>query len=240
MSANKIKIHKPLSPLFEARVAGFAWLMTILTSMVGFLVVRSLIVSGNAAATATNILNHESLFRFAFVATLIGGAFYMGVTVLVYGLLKPVNRNLSLFAAFCGVAGIAIGAAGALNFLAPLGMFGSYAAAFTPNQWQEQALAALKLDEQGFNLSMVYFGLQCVSAGYLIARSTFIPRILGVLLAIGGASYVISSFATLLSPSFGGALTPLIIPAALIGEGSLTVWLLVKGVNEERWNALAE
>jgi hypothetical protein len=101
------------------------------------------------------------------------------------------------------------------------------------------ALMSLRLDGHGFNLAMVFFGLQCLLIGCLVVRSTFLPRILGVLLAIGGSSYIISSVATFLAPAFGARLTPFIVPAALLGEGSLTLWLLVKGLNAERWKEQA-
>jgi hypothetical protein len=86
---------------------------------------------------------------------------------------------------------------------------------------------------------MVFFGIQCISIGYLVARSTFLPRILGVLLAIGGTCYVIVSFANFLAPSFGSHLVPFMMPIALIGEGLLGGWLLIKGVNVQRWNQQA-
>ena len=82
---------------------------------------------------------------------------------------------------------------------------------------------------------MVFFGVQCISIGYLVARSTFLPRVLGILLGIGGTCYVIASFATFLIPSFGPHLVPFVFPVALIGEGSLTLWLLVKSVNIQQW-----
>jgi len=96
------------------------------------------------------------------------------------------------------------------------------------------SMIALKLPMHIFFIGMVFFGIQCILIGYLVARSTFLPRILGVLLAIGGTSYVIASFANFLLPA-GASLVLFIMPVALIGEGSLTVWLLVKGVNEQRW-----
>ena len=101
------------------------------------------------------------------------------------------------------------------------------------------ALAALRLYEQAFLIAMVFFGLQCVLVGCLIVRSTFLPRILGVLLALGGLSYVISSLASFLAPAFGARLAPFIVPAAILGEGSLTLWLLLMGVNAQRWNEQA-
>ena len=100
-------------------------------------------------------------------------------------------------------------------------------------------MVSLKLQMQVFSIGMVFFGIQCISIGYLVARSTFLPRILGVLLAIGGTCYLISSFANFLIPSFGARLLPFIMPVALIGEGSLGLWLIVKGVNVQRWNEQA-
>jgi hypothetical protein len=225
------------SPRLKARIAGGLWLMVIVAGMSAFLTRSPLIVRGDAAATATRILASESLFRFGFVTDLIAGVCYLAVTVLLYGLLKPVSRSLSLLAAFFGLAGVAIGSAISITNLATLILLGDgqYSSAFTTSQLQAMAMMSLRLYVQGFNLAMAFFGFQCFLIGCLIIRSTFLPRILGVLLAIGGSSYIISSFATFLAPAFGARLAPFIIPAALLGEGSLTLWLLVKGVNEQRW-----
>ena len=229
------------SPRFKARMAGGLWLMVIATGTFAFLAGATLIVRNDAVATATNILAAERFYRLGFVADLIAGACYMGVTVLLYDLLKPVSRSVSLLAAFFGLGGIAIGAATSLVRLAPLVLLRSdqYLSTFTPNQLQTMALAALRLYEQAFLIAMVFFGLQCVLVGCLIVRSTFLPRILGVLLALGGLSYVISSLANFLAPAFGARLAPFIIPAAILGEGSLTLWLLLMGVNAQRWNEQA-
>ena len=96
------------SPRFKARIAGGLWLMVIVAGMTAFVIRSPLVVSGDAAATATKILASESLFRLGFGADLIAGACYMGVTVLLYRLLKPVSRSLSLLAAFFGLAGVAM------------------------------------------------------------------------------------------------------------------------------------
>ncbi|HWS89635.1 MAG TPA: DUF4386 domain-containing protein [Pyrinomonadaceae bacterium] len=229
------------SPLGKARAAGALWLTVIAASVVAVVFQSRLVVRDDAALTANNIAASESLFRLSVVVDLFAGACYMGVTVLLYVLLKPAGRSLSLFAAFSGLAGVVVGAAAALLRLAPLVLLGGAgdAAAFTPTQQQALAMTALKLEGSGFNVAMVYFGLQCVSVGYLIVRSTFLPRVLGVLLAVGGASYVLSSFANILSPPVGALLFPFIVPTAIVGEGALTLWLLFKGVNVERWRERA-
>jgi hypothetical protein len=104
---------------------------------------------------------------------------------------------------------------------------------------QALALTSLKLYVLGFSIGMVLFGIQCILIGSLVARSTFLPRVLGVLLSVGGLGYVIVSFTNFLTPLLGPRLTPFVMPLALIGEGSLTVWLLVKGVNVQRWKEQA-
>ena len=224
------------SPRLKARIAGACWLLCIVAGMVGFIAGGPLIVANDAAATATNILANESLFRFGFAANLISGLSYVGVTVFMYYVLKPVSRSLSLLAAFFGLAGVAIGGVAWVSNLVPLTLLhgDQYLSALTASQLQALSLAALKLQTHVFFIGMVFFGIQCISIGYLVARSSFLPRILGVLLGLGGTCYVIASFANFLLP-LGARLMPFVVPVALIGEGSLTVWLLIKGLNEQRW-----
>jgi len=233
--------NSELSPRFKARAAGALWWLCIISGMAGFVVGAPLIVANDATATATNILAKESLFRLGFAADLISGVSYVGVTAFIYYLLRPVSRSLSLVGAFFGLAGVAIGGGSWIIHLTPLLLLhaDSYLGAFTTNQLQAMSLAALKLQAQVFPIGMVFFGIQCISIGYLVARSTFLPRILGVLLAIGGTCYVIVSFANFLAPSFGPHLVPFLMPVALIGEGLLSGWLLVKGVNVQRWSEQA-
>ena len=163
------------------------------------------------------------------------------MTTLTYELLKPVSRSGSLLSAIFGLIGCAVKILSRLFFFAPLLVLGGahYLRVFSAEQLHALALLLLRLDYHAETIAMVFFGFQCLLMGCLIVRSTFLPRILGVLLAIGGSSYVISSFANFLAPAFGARLAPFILPAALVGEGSLTVWLLVIGVNVQRWNERA-
>ena len=235
------KPNLEVTPLFQARMAGGLWWLCIVAGMVGFAAGAPLVVANDATATATNILAKESFFRLGFVADLISGLSYVGVTAFIYYLLRPVSRSLSLLGALFGLAGVAIGGASWVIHLTPLLLLhgDQYLTVFTTSQLQALSLAALKLQAQVFPIGMVFFGIQCISIGYLVARSTFLPRILGVLLAIGGTSYVIVSFANFLAPSFGPHLVPFLMPIALIGEGLLGGWLLVKGVNVQSWNEQA-
>lgn len=225
------------SPVRQARIAGACWLLCIVAGLASFMAAGPLIVANDAAATGANVLANESLYRLGFALDLISGASYLVTTVFIYFVLKPVGRSLSLLAAFFGLAGVAIGGVAWVSRLGLLVLLhgDQYLSAFNTSQLQAMALIALKLQLQVFTIGMVFFGVQCISIGFLVARSTFLPRILGILLSIGGTSYVIASFASFLIPSFGAHLISFVLPVALIGEGSLTVWLLVKGVNIQRW-----
>ena len=229
------------SPQLKARAAGGLWWLCIISGMFGFVAGGPLIVANNATATAANILAKESLFRLGFVADLVSGLAYVGVTAFIYYLLRPVSRSMSLVGASFGLGGVAIGGASWVIHLTPLLLLhgDQYLTAFTVSQLQAMSLAALKLQAQAFPIGMVFFGIQCISIGYLIARSIFLPRILGIILAIGGTCYVIVSFANFLAPPVGPHLVPFLMPVALIGEGALGGWLLVKGVNVQRWNEQA-
>ena len=224
------------SPHRKARIAGVFYLLEMLTGAFAIIFVGGrLFVFGDAAATATNILAHESLFQLGFAANLIQFACYVAVTGLFYDLFKPVNKSLSLLAAFFSLVGCAIGAVSCLFEFAPLTVLGGaqYLNVFTLEQLQALSLMFLKLYGQLFNISFVFFGFYCLLIGYLIFRSTFLPRILGVLMAIAGLGWL-----TFLSPALTHALSPYILAAGL-GEVSLTLWLLVAGVNAERWKEQA-
>ena len=229
------------SPVLQARIAGACWLLCILAGVGGFIAAGPLIVANDAAATAANILAKESWYRLGFAFDLISGASYLVTTVFLYHVLKTVGRSLSMLAAVFGLAGVAIGGVAWVSRLGLLVLLhgDQYLSAFTMSQLQAMSMIGVKLQLQVFSIAMVFFGVQCISIGYLVARSTFLPRVLGILLGLGGTSYVIASFASFLIPSFGPHLIRFVFPVALIGEGSLTLWLLVKGVNIQRWNEQA-
>jgi len=229
------------SPGSKARAAGFFWLMTILTGMFAFLIGGSFVVPGDAATTAANIMAHEPLYRWAFVSNLIATVCYLVATLFIYVLLKPVNRNISLLGAFFSLTGCASGGVSCLLYLAPIGILSGakYLSVFSVEQLQALALTFVTLSLQVSDIGLVFFGLQCLSVGYLIRRSTFLPRILGVLLAITGLCYLTNSLANFLSLLFKAYLLPFVAAGGLLGEGSLSLWLLVKGVNVQRWKEQA-
>jgi hypothetical protein len=226
------------SPRFKARMAGVLYLLTILARVIADAFVRNrLVVSDNAAATATNIMAHQPLFRLGFAADIIAFASYIALTALLYELFKPVNRSLSLVAAFFSLVACVVQAISSLFHLAPLVLLGGapYLSAFAVEQLQALALVFLRLRAAAYhNIGLVFFGLYCLLVGILILRSSFLPRILGVLMVLGGLSYVL-----FLSPALVRSLHPYILVFPGVGQISLTLWLLVIGVNVQRWKKLA-
>jgi hypothetical protein len=215
-----------------------AWI----TATAGFaeIVRGKLVVYGDAAATAHNILTHEMLFRWAFAGDVIAATLYIAYTLLLYKLFRPVNSSLALLAAFFSLVGCAIGGLNCLFHLASLVVLGGAQSlsAFDLGQLQALALMFLKLHAQGYTIGMVLFGSYNLLIGYLIFRSTFLPRILGVLLAMSGLCYQIGNFATFLSPAFAAHLFPYILVPG-VAELLLALWLVVMGVNVQRWQEQA-
>src|SRR6266850_1338672 len=225
------------SPRFTARTAGVFWLLTILTGTFAMIALDKPVVSGDAAATAANILAHEPSLRWGVAGNLIAGVCYVAATLFVYVLLKPVNRNLSLLAAFFSLLGCATGVLSNLFQLAPLVVLGGaqYLSVFPVGQLQALAYMFLKLSAQASNIGFIFFGLHCLLVGCLILRSTFLPRIVGALMVFAGLGWLTLSFSSLLSPPFARSLFPYIVLPGFLGEASLTLWLLVIGVNDQRW-----
>jgi Domain of unknown function (DUF4386) len=216
-TAGTIERISETSPRLKARVAGVCQLLEAVTAASpGVFILGRLVVSGNAAATAANILGHERLFWLGFASSLIGVAFHIAWALLMYELLKPVNRTLSLLAAFFVLVSCAMQALTSLLYIAPLLILqsGSSLSAFTAAQVQALALMFLRLNQYAYNIDLVFFGLWCVLTGYLIFRSTFLPRILGVLLAISGLGWVIYLYPPLAYHLF----IPYIAAASALGE----------------------
>src|SRR2546423_3276597 len=229
------------SPLFKARRAEFFWLMTIIPGMFAFIAGGRLFVAGDAAATAANVMAHVSLYRVAFVSNLIATACYLAVTLFVYLLLKPVNRSVALFGVFVSLIGCAVAPTSSLLFIAPLDILATNQSlsGFTTAQLQAQALTFLTLSMQINDIGMVFFVCHVLSIGYLIRRSTFLPHWLCILLFIAGICYLTNYFASFLDLPFKTYLLPFVAICCLLGEGSLTGWFLVKGVNVRRWSEQA-
>lgn len=230
-----------MSPRSTARVAGLLYLAVIGLGSASLVVAPALVVAGDAATTAKNILNSEHLFRLSFVLNLVTTAAYVGVSAVFYELFKPAGRTLSVVAAFFGLTGCAVGAAISLDGLSPVLLLkgAPYLATFSTEQLQTLSLTSLRLSSVGGNVALMFFGFYCLSLGFLIVGATFLPRVLGVFMAISGTAWLIGSLASILVPAFANQVLPYTMAAAIFGESALTLWLLVVGVNDSKWRAQA-
>lgn len=229
------------SPRSLARMAGALYLVNIVGGAIaiGF-VPAALIVDGNPAATAHNIVANELLYRSALAAHLIVTVTNVPLAVIFYELFKVVNRRVALLVVFFTLVGTAVESASLLNQFATLAVLkgAQYSSALTSQQLQ--ALAYIPLALPAYDVSAVFFGFYALAIGYLVFKSTFLPRVIGGLLALDGLAYLTYSFADILSPTFAAHLVPWIQLPVLPAEGSLCVWLLVAGVNAQRWSERAK
>jgi uncharacterized protein DUF4386 len=212
----------------NARTIGVVYLLYFLTAFFGAFLVKGLVVPGDAAATANSLLAHEALYRSGFAFGLIANTFYVALTALFYGLFEPVNPSISLLAAFLSLVGCAIQIFGGLFQLAPFVILrdSQFLSAFTVEQLQTAAMLSLKLYSQTFSISLVLFAFYDLLIGYLIFRSTFLPRSLGMLLMFAGVGWL-----TTLWPPLAAALSSFVIALGGLAEILLMLWLVVKGVN---------
>jgi hypothetical protein len=227
------------SPQIYARICGWLYLIVIAAGIFGLIVSSKIIVSGDAAATANHLQASETLWRLGFASNIFAGACYVAVTLMLYVLLKPVDSNLAILAAFFSVVGCAVGGAAALGQIAPLLLLSGadYLKTVDPQQLQALALLSIKLSGYGTQIGLIFFGFYCFFIGYLIFRSGYLPKTIGVLLEIGGICYLVDSFAYFVAPAFDANLSPYILAPPGIAELSLCLWLIVMGVDVPKWNA---
>jgi hypothetical protein len=223
------------SPQPYARTAGWLYLGVIVGAIFAEAFVRQkLIVSGNATQTAQNIIAHASLFRLGFVGDLLALVCDIALAVLLYVLLRPINKTLSLLAAVFELAGDAIGGVISLGHLAAGLVLGStkYLSVLPTEQLHAMALLSLDLHEYGYDLELVPIAFRDMLLGYLIFKSGYLPRIIGVLLPIAGLNFLANSVADFLGVEYSvpGSFFP-----GLIAEGLLCLWLIVMGVNLPKW-----
>ncbi len=221
------------SPRRLARATGALYLLTILTGAFaeGFVADR-LVAPADAAATAANILANRPLFEASFAVYLVEMACQVAMTALFYELLKPAGKIVSLLAAFLALTGCVIKAFARTFYAAPLLVLGGapYLAPFDSDELQALALLFLKLNIVGAGIALVFFGFSTLLQGYLFLRSTFLPRFLGVLALLGGVGWL-----SFLYPPLGLRLFPVIAAMGLLGAAATIFWLLVFGVDEQRW-----
>jgi hypothetical protein len=226
------------SPQVYARIGGGLYLMIIAAGLFAEAFVRDrLVVPTDAGATAANITAHALLFRLGIAADLSTFVCAIPLTMILYVLLKPVNANVALLMLIFNVVQDAIGGLNALNTYRPLQVLtgADYLKVFSPAQLQAMAMLSLKAHSVGFGIALIFFGFSCLALGYLIFASGFLPKTLGLLIAIAGACYLINSFVLILSPRLSSMLFPSILLPAFVGELALALWLTFRGVNMRQW-----
>jgi hypothetical protein len=218
-----------------ARTAGILFLVTIIAGGFGEAYVQSkIIVSGDANATAKNVIASVAMFRWGFASYLVEALCDVTLAWLFYLLLRPVHRHLALLGLCFGLVSTAVYAFAELFYFAALVTLNSAAAlrAFSPEQLNALALLCLRLSGYGGWIFLAFYGVPSVIRGYLIARSTYLAKLLGALLMLGGIGFIARDFAVVLMPSLASGL--LLLPMAVAGV-LLTFWLLVKGVDVVEW-----
>ena len=222
-----------------ARAAGVLFLVSFIAGGFGEAYVPSrIIVSGDAAATAENIRILNALFRLGFAGYLVEAVCDIALALIFYVLLKAVHKDVSLLAAFFGLVSTTLFAVAEIFYLAPALILGGagYLQTLSPDQLNTLALLSLKLYGYAAAMFTVFFGVAWILRAYLIYGSGYLPKFLGVLMAIGGLGFVARNFALVLAPAYASnSLLLLLMPGALL----LTVWLLVKGVDIPKWQEKA-
>lgn len=235
------------SPRTLARLAGLFFLLTILGGIVAqALISQRLIDFSDAAATANNILSNKGLFQFGFAIYLIEMACQVATATLLYQLLKPVNRTIALLALLLEVTGIIIKTVSRVFFISPLfvleasvssgtGAISTILSGFSAAQLQSVALILLKVNDFGAATALAFFGMSTPLIGYLIFKSRFLPRWLGLLVMVAGLGWL-----TFLYPPLGYGAFMILAPLGLLSALVKIFWLLVFGVNEEKWQETAQ
>lgn len=207
----------------------------------GELLIRNkLIVPGNPIATTQNIANSPMLWRVGIFGDLVMHLLDLVLGVVYYTLFKRVNKSLALLSLLFGMIQTAVLVANKMNLVMPLLLLGDahYLKAFSQEQLQALSYLSITAHEYGFGIGLTFFGVSCLIDGYLIFTSGFLPRFLGIMIFLVGLCYLLNTFLLIFSPKLEGSLFAMVFgPVIFIGEFSMCLWLLIKGVNVKKWEA---
>ncbi|MBU4435603.1 MAG: DUF4386 domain-containing protein [Alphaproteobacteria bacterium] len=217
-------------PQLYARSAGALYLLVIVFGAFSEGYLRGLlVVPGDAAATVARIVAKPDLWRLGVAANLVVPLIAIVQLWLEYLLLRPAGRNLALLFVLLNAASLAVEAVSKVFELMvlPLAAGGG----------DPHGLAAMALlgHDMAFNVALIFFGAACLVSGTLIFRSAYLPRALGILMQVAGASYLVVTASSLFAPKLADVVSPMAFALILSGEGSLCLWLLIMGVRRDRW-----
>ena len=230
------------SPQVYARIGGLAYLIIIVAGAMGEIFIRSkLVVADNPQATCQNISDSPILWRVGIFGDLLMHVMDLVLGIVYYTLFKRINKQLALLSLLFSMIQTAVLVANKMNLVMPLFLLNndSYLKAFDPQQLKALSYLSIKAHEYGFGIGLIFFGFACLIDGYLIFKSGFLPKILGLMIFVAGICYLTNSFLLIFSPATEGLLFPIILGLlAFIGEFSMCLWLLIKGVHVKKWEAL--
>jgi hypothetical protein len=223
-----------------ARLAGGLYLVIFVCGLFSEVVVRSSIIElGDPTTTTQNLLDATGLFRLGFLTDLAMVVADVATAVLIYVLLAPVNRTVSLAAAAFRLIQSAVLGANLLNHLMAVQLLEGEGLlhGYTTEQRDSLVLQSLEAHRFGYFIALVFFAVHLVLLGWLVHRSGYLPRWLGWLLGTAAAGYLIDSLWFFVSPGYDGAFSPLVLAPALVAELSLLLWLVTRGVEPRGWEA---
>jgi hypothetical protein len=230
------------SPQTYARIGGILYLLIIGLGIFYQVIVRdSIMVPGDSMATMANLKENEFFWRLGIVAEFLSAIAGFGLVLVMYQLTKVVNKDLAMLAAFFNLAATTIQTVYILQLVEALFPIGtsSYLLAFTPEQLGAMISLSMKSHVFGFGIALLMFGPYFLITGYLIYKSNYLPKFIGVLYNISGMGYLVNSFMLILAPQLSGIVFMIIVLPVLTGELSLALRLLMKGVNEVEWKKYA-
>jgi len=229
------------SPQLYVRLGGLMYLFIIIGGIFSELFIRGkLVVSGDAVATSNNIIQSFSLWRIGIGADLLMHVLDIPLMLIIYLFLRRVNKNIALLILLFNLIQTAVLAADILNLVAAMLPLENavYLKAVDPNVWMAQSYLSIKLHNYGLGVGLIFFGFVCILEGYLIYKSRFFPRWIGILMQIAGACYLVNSLSLLLAPAIAGMIFPVILVPCLVAELSFCLWMIIKGINIQQWNKL--
>jgi len=213
-----------------ARQAGALYFVFMIVAIIDQFIFPKMLVSGDAAATASNIVAGEQTYRLGIVLGFATHVIFLFLVVTLYRLFKDVDETPAMLMVVLVSVGVAVALANMLNRFAPLLLLGGaeYLAAFTKPQLEALAMDSIRFRGSGAAVPMAFWGLWLFPFGLLVAKSKFLPRILGVLLVIAGTAYVIGAFTTIAFPGQRQSLSRFLTPL-YFGEVPIIFWLLIRG-----------